>query len=157
MTKLCSFCLRQSLPVAKNKTENTCLLKKRSAFSFCLFQSCLFLQVSKMEEAKNKQTRSEVFFSFCQGNNTVVQDNKTCFCFTVVQNQQAFGLKKKQLFFLACLRSWEVTFLKQQKKCEHQRFVTKSNGQFHFFVTPIYQVMIVITNFNVFEHPPTQV
>ena len=57
-----------------------------------------------MKEAKNKQTRSEVFFSVCQGNNTVVQDNETFFCFTIVQNQQAFGLKKKATLF-SCLRS----------------------------------------------------
>ena len=101
MAKLCSFCLRQSLPVAKNKTENTCLWTKNCAFLFCLFQSCLFFQVSKMKEAKNKQTRSEVFFSVCQGNNTVVQDNGTFFCF---QNQQAFGLKKKATL-CSCLRS----------------------------------------------------
>ena len=78
------------LPVAKNK-----ILKKRSAFSFCLFQSCLLLQVSKMGEAKNKQTRSEVFFSICQGNNTVVQDNKTSkpnerWCRILLEKKQHF-------------------------------------------------------------------
>jgi len=53
MTKLCSFCLRQTLPMAKTKTG-----KRNSAFLFCVFQS------SKMKEAKNKQTRSEVSFLF---------------------------------------------------------------------------------------------
>jgi hypothetical protein len=61
-----------------------------------------------MKEAKNKQTRSEVFFSVCQGNNTVVKDNGTFFCFTIVQNEQAFGLKKKgnSFFLLEKLRSY---------------------------------------------------
>ena len=103
MTKLCSFCLRQSLPVAK--TENTCLLKKNSAFLFCLFQSCLLFQVCKMKETKNKQTRSEVFFFFLSTQQCCcARLNKTFFCFTIVQNQQAFGnclwLKKKRPFFL---------------------------------------------------------
>ena len=34
-----------------------------------------------MKEAKNKQTRSEVFFSFCHDKSVVVQDNKIFFCF----------------------------------------------------------------------------
>ena len=59
-----------------------------------------------MKKAKIKQTRSEVFFSFCQDNNTVVQDNETFFCFIIVQNQQAFGnclwLKKKAALFSCC-------------------------------------------------------
>ena len=56
-------------------------LKKKSAFLFCLFQSCFFLPSFKMKETKNKQTRSDVFFSFCQDNNVVVQDNKNIFLF----------------------------------------------------------------------------
>ena len=63
------------------KTQNTCLWKKKSAFLFCLFQSCFFLPSFKMKETKNKQTRSDVFFSFCQDNNVVVQDNKNIFLF----------------------------------------------------------------------------
>ena len=39
MTKLCSFCLRQTLPMAKDKTENTCLWKKKTAlFCFVFFR-----------------------------------------------------------------------------------------------------------------------
>ena len=133
----------------KQNREHLPLKTKQRCFVFVFFR---FVFSSKMKKAKNARS----FFSFCQDNNVVVQDNETFFCFTIVQNQQAFGNclwleKKKQLFFLA----WEVG--KLQKKCEHLRFVTKSNGQFHFFVTPIHQVMIVIANFNVFEHPPTQV
>jgi len=137
----------------KQNREHLPLEENKRVF-FCLFQSCFLFQVTKMKEAKNKQTKSKVFFSFCQDNNLVVQDNKTFFCFTIVQKKQAFVLKKKQIFFLV----WEVEKLPFcKKKCEHQRFVTKSNGQFHFFVTPTHQVMIVITNFNVLRHLPTQV
>ena len=98
-----------------------------------------------------KQNREQVVFSFCQDNNVVVKDNKTFFVSQLSKINKplaiAFGWKKKLLFL-----AWEVE--KLQKKCEHQRFVTKSNGQFHFFVTPTHQVMIVITDFNVFEHLP---
>ena len=115
------------------------------------FSELFFLPSFQNNEKKNKQPRLEVVF-FCLDNNIVVhvQDNKTFFCFTIVQNKQAFSLNKKQLFFLA----WEVEKLCFcKKKCEHQRFVTKGNEQFHFFVTPNHQVMIVITNLKVFEHP----
>jgi hypothetical protein len=68
-----------------------------------------------MKEAKNKQKRSEVFFSFCQDNNVLVQDNETFFCFTIVQNQQAFGIcfwvkkKNNSFFLLEKLRSYKKT------------------------------------------------
>ena len=58
------------------KTESTCLWKKNLrvfVLSFSEFYS--FLQNAE---------RSKVFFSFCQDNNFVVQDNKTFFCFKVV-------------------------------------------------------------------------
>ena len=100
MTKLCSFCLRQTLPMAKDKTENTCLWKKKQRFfvlSFSEFQN---------EESKKQTNEVRSFFSFCQDNKVVVQDNETFFCFTIVQNQQAFGnclwFKKKATFF-SCL------------------------------------------------------
>ena len=102
MTKLCSFCLRQTLPMGKNKTENTCLWKKKQRF--------FVLSFSEFQNEGSKKQTNEVrsFFSFCQDNNVVVQDNETFFCFTIVQNQQAFGnclwLKKKATLF-SCLRS----------------------------------------------------
>ena len=109
MTKLCSFCLRQTLPMAKDKTENTCLWKKKQRFfvlSFSEFQN---------EESKKQTNEVRSFFSFCQDNKVVVQDNETFFCFTIVQNQQAFGnclwLKKKSnpFFLLEKLRSYVFT------------------------------------------------
>ena len=48
----------------KQNREHLPLEKKKAFFLFCIFQSCFFFQVSKMKEAKNKQTRSEVFFLF---------------------------------------------------------------------------------------------
>ena len=108
MTKLCSFCLRQSLPMAKKKTENTCLWKKKQRFQAELF----FLPTFQNEESKKQTNEVRSFFSFCQDNMTVVQHKETFFCFTIVQNQQAFDnclwLKKKAALF-SCLRSWEVT------------------------------------------------
>jgi len=106
MTKLCSFCLRQSLPMAKKKQRTLAFGKKNSAFLFCLFrQSCFFFQLSKMKKAKNKQTRSEVFFLFVK---TTILLCKTMKHFFVSQLSKinkplaiAFGWKKKQLFFLA--------------------------------------------------------
>ena len=73
----------------------------------CFFVLCF----SEFQNEGSKKQTNEVrsFFSFYQDKNVVVQDNETFFCFTIVQNQQAFGLKNKQPFFLACLRSWEVT------------------------------------------------
>ena len=73
-----------------------------------------------------------------------MQENKRFFYFTIIQNEQVFGLKKKQLFFLVLEVEKLNTFL--QKKCEHQ-----------IFMTPTHQVIIVITNFNIFEDPPTPV
>ena len=143
MTKLCSFCLRQSLPMAKKKkkTENLKTLafgKKNSAFLFCLFrQSCFFFQLSKMKKAKNKQTRSEVFFLFVKTTILLCKTMKHFFCFTIVQNQQAFGnclwLKKKAALF-SCLRSWEVTKKVQSEICNEK----------------------VMDNFTFLWHPPTK-
>ena len=48
----------------KTKQRTLAFGKRNSVFLFCLFQSCFFFQVSKMNEAKNKQTRTEVFFLF---------------------------------------------------------------------------------------------
>jgi hypothetical protein len=93
--------LRQTWPIAKNKTENTCFWKKKQRF-FVLF-------FSEFQNEGSKKQTNEVrsFFSFCQDNNVVVQDTETFFCSTIVQNQQAFSnclwlkKKKKQPFFLA--------------------------------------------------------
>jgi len=87
MTKLCSFCLRQSLPMAKKKTENTCLWKKKQRFCVLRFEAELFfLPTFQNEEIKKQTNEVTSFFSFCQDNNTFVQDNETFFCFTIVQN-----------------------------------------------------------------------
>ena len=73
--------------------------RENRAFLFCLFQS------TKMKEAKNKQTRSEVSFLFVK---TTILLCKTMKHFFVSQLSKikkpltiAFGWKKKQLFFLA--------------------------------------------------------
>ena len=143
MTKLCLFCFRQTLPMAKHKTELFCFV---------------FFRVPKWRKQKTNK-RGQKFFFFLSRQQCCCATQWNLFFFTIFQNQQAFGnclwLKEKKATLFSCLRIWEVTFL--QKSCKHQRFVTKSNGQFHFFVTPTHQVMIVITNANVFGHPPTQV
>ena len=80
-------------------------LEKKLRF-FVLSFSELFVLPSFQNEGSKKQTNKvRSFFSVCQGNNTVVQDNGTFFCF---QNQQAFGLKKKgnSFFLLEKLRSY---------------------------------------------------
>ena len=81
-------------------------LEKKTAFFFVLSFSELFFLPSFQNEGSKKQTNEvRSFFSFCQDNNVVVQDNETFFCFTIVQNQQALGnclwlKQKKTLFFL---------------------------------------------------------
>ena len=71
------FCL---LP----KTESTCLWKEKHArFGFVFFR-VLF--------SSPKWRKVQSFFSFCQDNNLVMQDNKTFFCFTIVQKKQASAL-----------------------------------------------------------------
>jgi hypothetical protein len=56
--------------------------------------------------------------------------------------------RKRACSFFACLRSGKVAT---------QRFLMRSNAQFHFFVRPIYQVMKVIAKLNDFEHTLAQV
>jgi hypothetical protein len=89
----------------KTKQRTLAFKNKTALFCFCLFQICFFFQ---NEESKKQTNEVRSFFSFCQDNNVVVQDNETFFCFTIVQNQQAFGncvwLKKKAALF-SCLRS----------------------------------------------------
>ena len=150
MTNLCSFCFRQSLPMEKNKTENTCFWKKKTALFCFARQRCFFFQLSKMKKSKNKQTRSQVFFLFVKTTILSCQTIKHFFVSQLSKINKPLVEKKSNSFFL-------LKKLRRYKKQCDQRFVTKSNGQFHFFVTPTHQVMIVITNFNVFEHPPTQV
>ena len=60
MTKLCSFCLRQSLPEAKKKTGNTCLWKKKQRFFVCVAE-LFFLQ---NEESKKQTNEVRSFFFF---------------------------------------------------------------------------------------------
>ena len=60
MTKLCSFCLRQSLPIAKKKTENTCLWKKKQRFQAELF----FLPTFQNKESKKQTNEFRSFFLF---------------------------------------------------------------------------------------------
>ena len=88
----------------QKKTENTCLWKKKQRF-----QAELFFRPTFQNEQSKKQTNDvRSFFSFCQDNMTVVRHKETFFCFTIVQNQQAFDnclwLKKKAALF-SCLRS----------------------------------------------------
>ena len=130
-------------------------LEKKQRF-FVLSFSELFVLPSFQNEGSKKQTNKVRSFFFCLSRQQYCCARQwNIFLFHNCPKSTSLWFKKKRQLFFSCLRSWEVTFL--QKKCEHQRFVTKSNGQFHFFVTPTHQVMIVITNFNVFEHPPTQV
>ena len=98
---------------------------KKEALLFCLFQSSFFFPKWRKQ---NKETRSDVFFPFCI---LLCWTKKKLFFFTIVQINKPLVKKKRNSF--SCLRNWKVTFL--QKRCEHQRFVTKStsNGQFHFF------------------------
>ena len=77
---------------------------------FVLSFSELFVLPSFQNEGSKKQTNEvRSFFSFCHDNNVVVRDNETFFCFTIVENQQAFGLKKKSssFFLLKKLRSYK--------------------------------------------------
>ena len=102
MTELCKFLFKAKFARGQKTKQRTFAIKnKTSLFCFCLFQICFFFQ----NEDSKKQTNEVSFFSFCQDNNTVVQDNETFFCFTIVQNQRPFGnylwLKKKTVFFLA--------------------------------------------------------
>ena len=129
--------------------------KKTALFCFVFFRVVSSSKFPKWRKQKTSKRDQKFFFLFVK---TTMLLCETIKHFLVSQLSKinkplaiAFGCKKKQLFFLA----WEVE--KLQKKCEHQRFVTKSNGQFHYFVTPTHPVIIVITNFNVFEHPTTQV
>ena len=161
MTKLCSFCLRQSLPMAKKKkTENTCLWKKKQQFFVLCFQAELFFLSTFQNEESKKQTIEvrtigQKFLFFLSRQQCCCARQWNIFLFhncpkpTSLWQLRLVEKKSSSFFLLKKLRSYK-------KKC-NQRFVMKSNGQFHFFVTPTHQVMIVIANFNVFEHPPTQV
>ena len=141
----------------KTKQRTLAFGKKKALFCFVFFRvifslTIFFSKFSKWRKQKNKQTRSEFFFLFIKTTMLLYKTIKPFFVSQLPKINKPLVQKKVTIF--SCLRSWEVMFL--PKQCEHQRFVTKSNEQFHFFVTPTHQVMIVITNFNVFEHP-TQV
>ena len=84
-------------------------LEKKQRFFVLSFSELFFLPSFQNEGSKKQTNEVRSFFSFCQDNNVVVQDNETFFCFTIVQNQQAFGnyclwLKQKKTLF-SCLRS----------------------------------------------------
>ena len=103
MTKLCSFCFRQSLPMAKKQNREHLPLKtKQRCFVFVFFR---FVFSSKMKKAKNKQTRSEVFFLFVKTTMLLCKTMKHFFVSQLSKTNKplaiAFGWKKKQLFFLA--------------------------------------------------------
>ena len=102
----------------KKNREHLPLEKKTALFCFAFSGSCFFFQLSKMKKAKNKQTRSEVFFSFCQDNNTVVQDNETFFLFhNCPKSTSLWQLplveKKSSFFFLfKKLRSYKKSVIR---------------------------------------------
>jgi hypothetical protein len=67
MTKLCSFCLRQSLPMAKKKQRTLAFRKKKQRFFVLPFQAELFfLPTFQNEESKKQTNEVRSFFSFCQ-------------------------------------------------------------------------------------------
>jgi hypothetical protein len=84
----------------KTKQRTLAFGKKTSAFLF-VFSELFSLPSIQNEEEKNKQTRSKVFFAFCQDNNLIGKTMKH-FCVSQLskQNKHLFK-KKKQLFFLA--------------------------------------------------------
>ena len=98
--------------VYKKEKKNKAFVYKASTKKQRFQAELFFLPTFQNEESKKQTNEVRSFFSFCQDNMTVVQHKETFFCFTIVQNQQAFDnclwLKKKAALF-SCLRSWEVT------------------------------------------------
>ena len=83
--------------VYKKEKKNKAFVYKASTKKQRFQAELFFLPTFQNEESK-KQT-NEVFFSFCQDNNTVVQDSQLSKINKPLTI--AFGWKKKQLFFLA--------------------------------------------------------
>jgi len=98
--KFANFVLTQTLIVPKNKRENTFLWEKNKRVFCCyLLQSCFLIQVTKMKEAKNKQTTSEVLFLFVKTTILLCKKTKRFFVSQLFK-KTTVGFKKKQLFFL---------------------------------------------------------
>jgi hypothetical protein len=74
-----------------------------------LFQNCFLVQVSKMKEAKNKQTGSKVFFLFAKTTILLCKTIKHFFVSQLFKKNKHLFTKNNSFFLLEKLTSYVLT------------------------------------------------
>ena len=113
VTKLCSFCLRQSLPMGKKKPENTCLWKKKQRFFVLPFQG----EFPKWRKQKTNK-RGQKFFFFLSRQHDCCATQGNIFLFhncpksTSLWQLRLVEKKSSSFFLLKKLRSYKKNLIR---------------------------------------------